>query len=80
MTPETLPMLFTVFAWSCNALLTGITPEEDWNQIPLGRGEFIAEKWRASMVQLRGDWEFYANALSFANWATGPRMCWQCLD
>ena len=54
MTPATLPMLFTVFAWSCNALLTGITPEEDWNQIPLGRGEFIAERWRASMVHLRG--------------------------
>ena len=43
-----------------------------------GGGEWIAAGWRASLIQVRGDWEFYANTLGFPNWATADGMCWMC--
>ena len=79
MAPSTLDELFRVFAWSVNVLLTGITPDRDWDGKPLSGGcEYIAAGWRAALVQVRGDWEFYANTLGFPNWATGVNMCWLC--
>ena len=78
-TPAVMAVLWKVFAWSVNALLTGITPEEDWEgRATRGGGEYIAHGWRASLIQVRGDWEFYANMLGFANWANKGRMCWMC--
>ena len=80
MVAATLPKLFEILAWSCNALLTGITPESNWDDVPEGAPPtFIADRWRATLVQLRGDWEFYANVCGMPNWKTNARMCWQCL-
>ena len=79
MTTATLDVLWRVFAWSMNALLTGITPERDWNQQPIeGGGEYIAGGWRGALVQLRGDWEFYANTLGPETWASAANMRWLC--
>ena len=77
--PETLDALWKMFGWSLNALLTGITPEMNWEDRPCdGANEFIAEGWRGARIQVRGDWEFYANVLRFPNWATNVNMCWMC--
>ena len=59
MTQATLPALWKIFGWSCNSLLSGITPQFDWLQQAMTGGEYIAERYRAALVQLRGDWEFY---------------------
>ena len=79
LTEETLPELFRVLAWSFNALLTGIHPEEDWNRVPQTGATFIADAWRASLIQLRGDWEFLSNVIGLPHWQNNERMCWKCL-
>ena len=79
MTENTLPELWKILAWSFNSMLTGIHPEIDWNRIPLEGGTYLADQYMASCIQLRGDWEFYANALGFQHWTTCIRVCWQCL-
>ena len=58
LTEETLDALWEVFGWSMNVLLSGILPERDWsgNDVPSGGG-YVAEGWRGSLVQIRGDWE-----------------------
>lgn len=78
-TPATLEVLWKVLSWSMNVLLTGITPAEDWEQRAMqGGGEWIAAGWRASLIQIRGDWEFYANTLGFPHWGRDDNMCWMC--
>ena len=79
MSPQTLDALWRVFAWSVNALLTGISPTHNREQRPLEGGEqYIAGGWRAALIQIRGGWEFYANVLGLPNWASGQEMCWMC--
>ena len=79
MTEATLDDLWKPFAWSCNVLLGGVTPDTDWNDKPIRGGQqYVAGGFRAALIQLRGDWEFYANALKFENWATNEAMCWLC--
>jgi len=77
--PGTLDALWTVFAWSANALLTGISPEVDWAQREIGGGgDYIAGGFRGAVVQLRGDWEFYCQIFKFPYWHEAERMCWLC--
>ena len=77
--PGTLDVLWRVFAWSVNQLLTGITAPTTWEDRPAdGGGQFIAERWRAALVQIRGDWEFYANVLGLPSWSSAENMCWLC--
>ena len=78
MTSTTLDELWRVFGWSTNALLTGITPRQDYMQKAIDGGEWIADGLRAALIQLRGDWEFYAVSLGFPNWSKSEEMCWLC--
>ena len=79
MTDETMAELLRVFCWSTNILLTGITPERNWDDKPYANaGRFIANGFRGVFMQLRGDWEFYANTLHFPNWANNGNMYWFC--
>ena len=79
LTPETLDTLWTVFAWSMNALLTGVAPEEDWDGRALASGgEYIAGGFRGALVQVRGDWEFNCQIFKFPYWHESSMMCWQC--
>ena len=74
-----MEVLWRVFAWSVNQLLTGITDDVDWEGRPsAGAGEFVAERWCAALVQVRGDWEFYANVLGLPSWSVASNMCWMC--
>ena len=77
--PDTLDVLWRVFAWSMNALLTGIRPELDWANNPLpDANEYIAGGYRGALVQVRGDWEFYCSVFRFPYWHESTRMCWLC--
>ena len=80
MMPETLEELFKYMAWSFNSLHHGVWPEDDWRGLPLGgkkSGSRIAGAWIASMIQIRGDWEFYSDALSFPRW-NQDGCCFMC--
>ena len=71
MVPGTMPAIMKVLICSFNLMLTGIDSNND----------FLAERWKASLAQLRGDWEFYTmpSFLAFPKWNQVGRMCWKCL-
>lgn len=75
----TMDAFWDYFAWAMNALLDGKTPHHDWVGRPIrGGGENIAGGWRASCIQVRGDWEFYNQALRLARWDYADNCCWIC--
>ena len=77
LTSETWPELWRVFGWSLNHLLTGITPATDWNKLQRPGGEqFIAENWRAALIQIRGDWEFMSQVIGMPWHNENLNMCW----
>ena len=79
MTTETMDALWKIFSWSMNNLFTGITPSTDWEGRPReGGAQYVAQGWQGALVQIRGDWEFYANVLGVPNWASALNMCWFC--
>ena len=76
---STLEAIFHVLAWSFNCLLTGQTPHQDPDGLPLeGGGKALAGLWRGACIQIRGDWQFYCQAFGFPLWNTDSRMCWLC--
>ena len=79
LTDETLDALWEVFGWSMNVLLSRILPERDWggNEVP-GGGRYVAEGWRGSLIQIRGDWEFLCSVFRFPYWNAAGNMCWMC--
>jgi hypothetical protein len=75
----TLDALWKYLAWSFDVLLSGRTPDRNWLGRPLaGGGQVLAGGFRASCIQLRGDWEFYASVLGFARWNEIDNMCFVC--
>jgi hypothetical protein len=74
-----LDKLFDRFAWSFNALLTGIIPERDWRgHLHPRRGQKIQTgKNNYACGRLRGDWEFYVDVMNFQRW-DAPNCCWVC--
>ena len=79
MTPTTLDALMQAFAWSMNVLLSGQTPHQDYRGQPIPDGGIdLADGYRAALVQIRGDWEFYVNLFGFPSWNTNARMCPFC--
>ena len=76
MAEGTAEELFKICAWSCNQLLTGITDEVDWLGCPREGGkQWIANRYRGALVQIRGDWELFANVLNLASWSNQNNMC-----
>jgi hypothetical protein len=72
-----LPVLFDRFAWAMNALDAGKLPYRDWKGRPLqDGGRVIGGGWKVKLIQLRGDWEFYCQALGFPSATSEPKMCW----
>ena len=64
MVPGTLEALLKIFAWNMNALQTGFTAEYDWEGKPTGETRKpLAGGFRGILTHIRGDWEFYGNAL-----------------
>ena len=60
MTRETINEILKVFAWSCNAMSTGITPEFDWSGRPTEDrgGVWMAGGLKAFLAHVRGGWHF----------------------
>ena len=77
--PGTLEKIFDRLAWSLNAISEGKLPERDWKGKPLkNAGRILAKGWKGKLIQVRGDWEFYCQALQFPTSTSVPRMCWIC--
>ena len=76
----TLDAILSIFCWSMNALLTGIMPAYNHNNLPIPGGgkEFIANGFKGIFVQCRGDWEFQVLIHRFPRWDNAIRMCWMC--
>ena len=60
-------------------VLLGILPGRDWsgNEVPGGE-RYVAEGWRESLIQLRGDWEFLCAVFRFPYWNAAGNLCWMC--
>ena len=82
MVPDTLAVMFKIVAWSFNVLLTALMPELDWDAKPMPLDphgpRYIAGGYKAALIQIRGDWEFYSSVLELPNWGAGDEMCWLC--
>ena len=77
--PGTLATLHRYLAWAMNALEGGQWPALDWQGKRHPRsGEVLAAGWRGMCVQVRGDWEFYADVFRFPRWNNAENMCWVC--
>ena len=76
----TLQKLFDHFAWCLNVLSEGVFSEFDWRGrkcVSHGRST-KTNGFKGAAVQLRGDWEFFTQALKFPSVNSTPRMCWIC--
>ena len=75
----TLLACWDYLAWAFNALLAGRIPERDHRGIRHPKaGKRIAGGWTFAVVQVRGDWEWYASDLGLPRWDNVPSMCWLC--
>jgi len=79
MTVGTLDAMMEVLSWSFNVALSGLSPEIDFAGRPVaGPRTYLANRWRAALVQVRGDWEFYVSTFRFPPWNGAEEMCWMC--
>jgi hypothetical protein len=79
MVADTLDKLMEAFSWSCNVLLSGQSPHSSWQGHALPDGGLdLAFGYRASLCQIRGDWEFYTQLFYFSRWDQGEMMCPFC--
>ena len=79
MVDDTLDHLQEALSWSMNVLLSGETPHLSWKRQPLdGGGVPLANGYRATLCQVRGDWEFYWQLFHFVRWDEKEMMCPFC--
>eukprot|EP00959_Pyramimonas_sp_CCMP1952_P110629 2314487-Pyramimonas_sp.AAC.1 len=79
MTPTTLQDVLKPLAWSLNVMLTGCHPNADWLDRPLeAQHGYLAGGYRGVLTQLRGDWQFFVEALGVPQWNCLDAMCWMC--
>eukprot|EP00959_Pyramimonas_sp_CCMP1952_P097323 2034500-Pyramimonas_sp.AAC.1 len=69
MNDDTLEVLFADLAKKMNALMSGMTV----NGRPLSTNGY-----KGVVTMVRGDWEFFTQALRFPRWDSSPNMCWMC--
>eukprot|EP00959_Pyramimonas_sp_CCMP1952_P255093 5328277-Pyramimonas_sp.AAC.1 len=54
-------------------------PDRDWSDRALkDGGRQLLNGWKATAIQLRGDWEFYCQVLGFPTATQEPNNCWLC--
>ena len=79
MLPNTMDEILRIFAWSCNVLLSGVTPHENpYGKAVAGGGQALAGPWRAALCQVRGDWAFFKECFNFPQWNSAVMMCFCC--
>ena len=75
----TFDTIFEIFSWSMNVLLTGLTPDYDFDGSKIeGEVSYLADGMKAALCQARGDWEFYVQAFAIPRWDGAECMCWLC--
>ncbi len=82
---ETWLDVFDVLQWSFCHCATGTWPEERHDNkswLPSDRrrrqqagGDLLV---KAVLVEVRGDWEFFARVFGFPRWNTKKGCCWRC--
>ena len=80
--PGTIEAIAKLLGWSFNVLLTGVEAALDENGDPLPSGrapQYLAGGYRAVLVKVRGDWEFYNSVFGVPHWKSLGRMCWLCM-
>ena len=74
----TLEALLEYLVWAMDALLLGRYPELDWRGRKYDKAnQPIRCQFNAAMIQVRGDWEAYVQALGFQS-AMEVNCCWAC--
>ena len=76
--PGTLDKMMDIMGWSFNIALTGLTPVVSYEGEDIDNPTYLAGMWKGSLVQIRGDWEFYCSIFRFPQWNTAEHMCWLC--
>lgn len=79
MVADSLDTVLRAYAWSMNVLLSGETPHQNWlgHDIP-GGGMPLAGGYRGTLVQCRGDWQFFCQIFYFPQWNCADVMCPFC--
>ena len=83
---ETWLDVFDVIQWSFQHCATGIWPIERHDHKPWfkdsdrARGKKVGQPvgLKAVLVEMRGDWEFFARVFGFPRWNTTKGCCWRC--
>jgi hypothetical protein len=75
---DTMDALLKIFSWSMNVALSGQTPLIDHNNRPMAGGSPLCGDYRAALVQVRGDWEWYCKIFHFGQWNENVEMCPFC--
>ena len=76
--PGTLDRMMDIMGWSFNIALTGLTPVLSYEGEQIDDPVYLAGRWKGSLIQIRGDWEFYCSIFGFPQWNTAESMCWLC--
>ena len=74
----TIDNMMDILGWSFNIALTGLTPVVSYEGEEIDNPCFLAGKWKGSLIQIRGDWEFYTSIFRFPAWNRADSMCWMC--
>jgi hypothetical protein len=82
---ETMYDIFEVISWSLRHLLTGSWPTSRHNgEAWRGGADKVRSKkkgllnLRATLVEVRGDWEFYSQVFGFPYHNEKDGICWRC--
>jgi hypothetical protein len=86
-TEETWEDLFGIVQWSFRCAAIGRMPERRHDDAPWLKSDIKRRRQgqanaslgvRACLVEVRGDWDFYAKVFSFPKWNTLAGCCWKC--
>ncbi len=84
-TPETLEDIWKVLLWELQALQHGRRPMVGQESLPLHEqvpGEHLCGRWgrwhRICLMQVKGDWSWYTEALGIPQWNCNGHMCPFC--
>ena len=81
---ETMDAVFDVVAWSLRFLHIGVHPDERHDRSPWDHSDASRKKktgalgFRAVVVEIRGDWDFYSKTLHFPFHNENDGCCWLC--
>ena len=76
---DTMDALLQISSWSMSVALSGEKPLDDHSHRPMSGGELpLSGGYRAALVQVRGDWEWYVKIFRFGQWNENVEMCPFC--